>query len=414
MTRIVITGMGAVCSVGHNVPQMWENIKNGVSGIGKITRFDASALDTQIGGEVRDWDPTQWLGSKASRRMDRYSQFAIVAALEAAEQANYQITPENTFDTAVIIGAGFGGSETMSEGFDTFYKRGPKKVLPHSFPSVLPNMGAAQVAMHMGIRGQNYSIAAACATGAVCIGEGAELIKRGDAQVVFAGGSEAGFASFVVAGLNAMRALSTRNHDPLHASRPFDRERDGFVPSEGAAVVLMESLEHAQARGAHILAELVGYQSSCDASHVSAPDPEGTAVAWAMRRALHKAGIMPQEIDYINAHGTSTQMNDAQESRVIKQVFGDYAYQIPVSSTKSMTGHAMSSSGSIEAIISIMAIRDGIMPPTINYEYPDPECDLDYIPNEARRKTLHYVMSNSFGFGGQNAVLIFKKWQNGG
>ncbi|MCS6872128.1 MAG: beta-ketoacyl-ACP synthase II [Anaerolineae bacterium] len=412
--RIVVTGMGMVTPLGLNVAETWANIKACKSGVTRITRFDSSSLDTQIGAEVKGFDASQWLGSKEARRMDRYAQFAVVAALEACAQANYHVTPENTFETGVIIGAGFGGSETFQEGIDTLYRRGPKKISPFTFPMVLNNMGSAQVAMRLGIRGTNFTVSAACATGAVAIGEGAELIRRGDVNAVIAGGSEASFALFSMAGLNAMKALSTRNDSPETASRPFDATRDGFVPAEGAAVLLLESLESAQARGATILAELVGYGCTCDASHVSAPDPEGIAIVRAMQRAMQQAGITPQDIDYINAHGTSTPLNDANETRMIKKVFGERAYQIPVSSTKSMIGHAMSSSGSMEAIFSIMALRDGFIPATINYQYPDPECDLDYVPNTPRTANLRYVMSNSFGFGGQNAVLIFKRWEEGG
>lgn len=413
MKRIVITGMGTVGPLGLNVPETWENIKAGKSGIGLITRFDSSSLDTHIGGEVKDFDPAKWLGHKEARRMDRYSQFAIVAALEALEQADYQITPENSFDTGVLIGAGFGGSETLQEGVDILQTQGPRRVKPLMFPSVLNNMGSAQVAMRLGIRGVNFSVSAACATSGVAIGEAAELIRRGDVEVMLAGGSEAAFALFAMAGLNAMRALSTRNDSPQEASRPFDKTRDGFVPSEGAGVLVLESLEHAQARGAQILAELVGYGCTCDASHITQPDESGVAVAHAIRKAMHKAGVTINDIDYINAHGTSTPLNDLQETRVIKQVFGERAYEIPVSSTKSMTGHAMSSSGVFEAIFCIQAMREGVIPPTINYQYQDPECDLDYVPNTARKGDLKYVMSNSFGFGGQNAVLIFKRWENG-
>lgn len=412
--RIVITGMGMVTPLGLNVAETWANIKACKSGVGYITRFDSSPLDTHIGAEVKGFDAAQWLGNKEARRMDRYAQFAVVSALEAVAQANYRITPDNTFETGVIVGAGFGGSETLQEGIDVLYKRGPKKISPFTFPMVLNNMGSAQVAMRLGIRGTNFTVSAACATGAVAIGEGAELIRRGEVNAVIAGGSEATFALFSLAGLNAMKALSTRNDSPETASRPFDATRDGFVPCEGAAVVLLESLESAQARGATILAELVGYGCTCDATHVSAPDPEGTAIVRAMQRAMQRAGITIQEIDYINAHGTSTPLNDANETRMIKKVFGERAYQIPVSSTKSMIGHAMSSSGSMEAIFSIMALREGFIPATINYQYPDPECDLDYVPNTPRRANLRYVMSNSFGFGGQNAVLIFKRWEDGG
>jgi len=414
MKRIVITGMGMVSPLGLNVADSWANIKAGRSGIAKITRFDASVIDTQIGGEVKDFDPVKYLGHKEARRMDRFAQFSIVCSREAITQSGYKITPENTFETGVVIGAGFGGSETLQEGLDLMYKFGPQKVRPLMFPSVINNMGSAQAAMDLGIRGTNFTVSAACATSAVAVGEGAELIQRGDANVVLAGGSEACFALFSLSGMTAMRATSTRNDSPTTASRPFDKLRDGFVPSEGAGVMVLEDLEHAQARGATILAELAGYGCTCDAVHITQPDESGFAVAYAIRKALKRAGIEAKDVDYINAHGTSTQLNDAQETKVIKQVFGEHAYNIPVSSTKSMTGHAMSSSGVFEAIFSVMALRDGIIPPTINYENPDPECDLDYVPNTARPANLRYVMSNSFGFGGQNAVLVFKKWEENG
>lgn len=414
MTRIVITGMGTINALGHSVEETWANVKEGKSGIDLIQRMDTSLIDTKMGGEVKGFDPVAHFGHKEARRMDRFAQFALFASQEAIGQSGYKITPENTFDTGVLISAGFGGAETLQEGIDTLAKQGVRRIKPTAFPLVLSNMGAAQTAMAMGIKGINYSIAAACATSAISIGEGAEIIRRGDASVVLVGGSEAGFALFSMVGLSAMRATSTRNDAPREASRPFDATRDGFVPAEGAAVLILESVEHAQARGATILAELAGYGCTCDAVHVSAPDSEGTAIAFAMRRAMSKAGITINDIDYINAHGTSTQLNDLQETRVIKQVFGEHAYEIPVSSTKSMTGHAMSSSGALEAIIAIKAIHDSIIPPTINYQHPDPECDLDYVPHTARSAKLRYVMSNSFGFGGQNAVLIFKKWESNG
>ena len=410
MTRIVITGMGCLSPLGNTVQDTWEGIKAGRSGIARLTRIDPSAVETKIGGEVKGFDPEAHFGHKEARRMDRFSQLAVVAALQAVEDAKYVVTPENTFDTAVLVSNGFGGPETLGESLETFRQFGAKKVKPTSFPAVLPNIAGASIAMRLGSRGFSFNYAAACATSAISIGEGAELIKRGDAEVVLAGGTEASLVPFVLAGLNAMRAMSTRNDAPECASRPFDANRDGFVPAEGSAVLVLESLDHAQARGAHIYAELVGYSASCDAWHVTAPDSEGIAISHAIRRALQKAGLTIYDIDYINAHGTSTPLGDLQESRVIKQVFGDQAYKVPISSTKSMTGHAMSTSGAFEAIFSIMAINDGIMPPTINLDTPDAECDLDYIPHVARAKPLTYVMSNSFGFGGQNAILIFKKY----
>ncbi|MFN8418876.1 MAG: beta-ketoacyl-ACP synthase II [Anaerolineae bacterium] len=414
MTRIVITGMGCLSPLGNTVEETWAGIKAGKSGISAIERIDATGLETRIGGEVRGFDPEQHFDRKDARRMDRFTQFAIVAAQQAMQDSGWHVDPDHSFDTGVLISSGFGGSETLAEGIESFRVGGVRKIKPTSFPAVLPNIAGAMVAMKLGSRGVCFNYAAACATSAISIGEAAEVIKRGDADVVLAGGSEASFTPFVLAGLNAMRAMSTRNDDPQHASRPFDVDRDGFVPAEGAGVVVLDSLEHAEARGAHIHAELVGYAASCDAWHVSAPDSEGRAIAHAMQKAMKKANLGIHDIDYINAHGTATPLGDQQESRVIKKVFGEHAHNIPVSSTKSMTGHAMSSSGAFEAIFSMLAIRDSVMPPTINLDNPDPNCDLDYIPHVARQKELTHVMSNSFGFGGQNAVLIFKKYSGNG
>jgi 3-oxoacyl-[acyl-carrier-protein] synthase II len=413
MKRIVVTGMGTVNPLGHTIEETWAKIKAGVSGIGPITRYDPALTDTKIAGEIKDFNPAARLGHKEARRMDRFAQIVVVSALDAMAQSGYEVTPDNTYDTGILISAGFGGTETLTESFETLFKQGAGRIRPTAFPAVLSNMAAAMPAMFLGIKGVTFSLSAACATSAVSIGEGAEVIRRGDANVVLVGGSEAGIMPIAVGGLNAMRAISTRNDAPQAASRPFDMTRDGFVPSEGAAVLVLESLEHAQARGAKILAELIGYSATCDATHVTAPDSDGAAVGQAMRRALAKAGLTANDIDYINAHGTSTKLNDAMETKAIKQVFGEQAYNIPISSTKSMTGHAMSASGALEAIFCVMAMNEGIMPPTINLEHPDPECDLDYIPHTARKKELRYVMSNSFGFGGQNAVLVLKRWENG-
>ncbi len=413
MKRIVITGMGTLNPLGNCVAESWARIKAGESGIGPITRYDASQTETKFAGEIKGFDPVARLGHKEARRMDRFTQIAVVAALEAINQSGYTVTPENTFDTGVLISAGFGSTEVLSESFEILLKSGAGKIRPTAFPSALGNMAAAQPAMFLGIKGITFSLSAACATSAISIGEGAEIIRRGDANIVLVGGTEAGIMPIAIAGLNAMRAISTRNDAPQEASRPFDAKRDGFVAAEAAAVLVIESLEHARARGAKILAELVGYAATCDATHVTAPDSDGVAVSHAIRRALSKAGLTTKDIDYINAHGTSTVLNDMHETQAVKQVFGEQAYNIPISSTKSMLGHAMGASGALEAIVCVMALLDGIMPPTINYQYPDPACDLDYVPNTARPGNLRHVMSNSFGFGGHNAVLIFKKWQDG-
>jgi 3-oxoacyl-[acyl-carrier-protein] synthase II len=409
-TRIVITGIGTINCVANTAEETWQRVRRGESGISCIDVVDTSDIPVKAGGMIRDFDPVKLFGLKESRRMDRYSQIAVASAMQAWAMSGNTVTPENTFDIAVLMSAGFGGVATLEENFRIFFDRGPSKVHPLAFPVSINNMSSAQTAMQLGIRGLNFSISSACATSSNAIGEAAEIIRRGDASIAIAGGSEAGMIRSGLAGLDAMRALTHWDGDPTKASRPFDATRDGFAPSEGAAAVVLESLEHAQARGANIVGELVGYGTSCDAVHLSAPDEAGTAQVHAVKKAIQKAKIAPEQIDYINAHGTSTKLNDATETRVIKKAFGDLAYNIPISSTKSMTGHPMSASGALEAIISMLAIRDGIIPPTINLEHPDPECDLDYTPNVARAKPLQYVMSNSFGFGGHNSVLIFKQY----
>lgn len=408
MTRVVITGMGCVTPLGNTVETTWQSLIAGQSGVGVLASVDTSQVATRIGGEIKGFDAEAIFGVKEARRSDRITHLALAATDQAMTQAGLQITAENAFETAVLISSGFGGVRTMYNATQIFHEHGWRKVPPMSFPASLPNIVAASVAMHYGIKGVNFSISAACATSAISIGEGAALIQRGDAEIVLVGGTESPFIPWALAGLNAMRAMSLRNDDPTRASRPFDGERDGFVPAEGAAVLILESYEHAVTRSATILAELVGYHATCDAWHVSAPDSDGAAITHAMRKALSKAHLTPEQIDYISAHGTSTVLNDVQETRVIKAVFGDHAYQIPISAIKSMTGHAMSAAGALEAISCVLALRDGILPPTINQTTPDPACDLDYVPNVARRKPITHVMSNSFGFGGQNAVLLFK------
>lgn len=408
-TRIVITGIGTLNCVGNTAEATWQRVRRGESGIMCIDVVDTSDMGVRAGGQIIGFDPVAWFGAKESRRMDRYTQIAVASAMQAWEMSGNVVTPENTYDIAVLMSAGFGGIATMEQNFRIFFERGPSKVHPLAFPTSLNNMASAQTAIQLGIRGLNFSISAACATSSNAIGEAAEIIKRGDATVAIAGGSEAGMTRSGLAGLDAMRAISQWSGDPKKASRPFDQERDGFVPGEGAAALVLESYDHAVERGATILGELVGYGASSDALHLTAPDEDGTTQAYAMKRALHKAGITPEQIDYINAHGTSTRLNDATETRAIKQAFGAAAYHVPISSTKSMTGHAMSAAGALEAILTLLAMRDSVMPPTINLETPDPDCDLDYVPNVARAKDITYAMSNSFGFGGHNAVLVFRK-----
>ena len=405
--RVVITGMGCISPLGSDVATTWDAICSGRSGMGPITLFDASDLETRFAAEVKGFDPVAHFGRKDARRMDRYTQFAMVAALQAVAAARLQVTDANRDDIGAYIGTGIGGVATLIEGVDTLRTGGARRVSPFMIPLMLPDSGGAQVAIHLGIRGPNLAVVSACATGANAIGEAAEVIRRGAAEVMLAGGAEAGIVRVALAGFNVMTALSRRNDAPERASRPFDLHRDGFVAGEGAGVLVLESLEYARARGAEVLGELLGYGVNNDAYHISAPSEDGSGAARCLSLALKDSGLPPTEIGYINAHGTSTPLNDRSETAAIKRVFGQSAYQTPVSSTKSMTGHLLGAAGGIEAIFSLLAIRDGLLPPTINYETPDPECDLDYVPNQLRRAPIRHAMSNSFGFGGHNACLIF-------
>ena len=405
--RVVITGMGCITPLGNDVGSTWDAVCSGRSGVGPITLFDASDLETRFAAEVKGFDPAALFGRKDARRMDRYTQFALVAALQAAAAARLQITDANRDDIGAYIGTGIGGVATLIEGVETLRTGGARRVSPFLVPLMLPDSGGAQVAIHLGIRGPNLAVVSACATGANAIGEAAEVIRRGAAEVMLAGGAEAGIVRVALAGFNVMNALSRRNDAPEHASRPFDLHRDGFVAAEGAGVLVLESFEHARARGAEILGELLGYGVNNDAYHISAPSEDGSGAARCLSLALKDSGLPPTEIGYINAHGTSTPLNDRSETAAIKRAFGQAAHYTPVSSTKSMTGHLLGAAGGIEAIFSLLAIRDGLLPPTINYETPDPECDLDYIPNQARRVAIRHAMSNSFGFGGHNACLVF-------
>ncbi len=404
---VVITGMGCITPLGNDIVSTWDAICSGRSGVGPITLFDASDLETRFAAEVKGFDPVAHFGRKDARRMDRYAQFAMVAALQAVAAARLQITDANRDDIGAYIGTGIGGIATLIEGVETLRTGGARRVSPFLVPLMLPDSGGAQVAIHLGIRGPNLAVVSACATGANAIGEAAEVIRRGAAEVMLAGGAEAGIVRVALAGFNVMNAISRRNDAPEHASRPFDLHRDGFVAAEGAGVLVLESLEHAHARGAEILGELLGYGVNNDAYHISAPSEDGSGAARCLSLALKDSGLPPTEIGYINAHGTSTPLNDRSETAAIKRVFGQAAHHTPVSSTKSMTGHLLGAAGGIEAIFSLLAIRDGFLPPTINYETPDPECDLDYVPNQARRAAIRHAMSNSFGFGGHNACLIF-------
>jgi 3-oxoacyl-[acyl-carrier-protein] synthase II len=405
--RIVVTGIGIVSPVGCDAPSSWDAILAGKSGIARITRFDPTGYQTTFAGEVKDFDPVDRMGRKDARRTDRYTHFAVAAALEALERAGLVIEDGIADRVGVLIGSGMGGAETLDAGMETVLTEGPNRLSPFFMPMFLGNMASGTVAIATGARGPNYAPVSACASSAHAVGEAAAIIRRGEADVMIAGGSEAPLARMVVAGFNAMGALSTRNDDPAAASRPFDAERDGFVLGEGGAALILESAEHAARRGAPVLADLTGYGTTDDANHMVQPAPGGTGAARAMNLALNAAGLKPEDIDYVNAHGTSTPLNEKFETQAIKAAFGDAAYGVPISSTKSMTGHLLGAAGALEAALGIMAIEHGMLPPTINQTSPDPDCDLDYVPNVARRAAITHVMSNSMGFGGHNVSLIF-------
>ncbi|WKZ45802.1 MAG: beta-ketoacyl-ACP synthase II [Anaerolineales bacterium] len=404
--RVVVTGMGCISPVGNTVKETWASLLAGKSGAGPITHFDASKHKTRFAAEVKGFDPVAFFSAREARKMDRFTQFATVAAMEALAQAGLKIDESNRDRVGVVIGTGIGGIGTIMEQAAVLHERGVDRVSPFLIPMMISDSAAGMIAIRFGARGPNMSIATACATGSNTIGEAAEMIRRGSADAIVAGGAEGALVPITMAGMNVIGALSTRNDDPQSASRPFDKDRDGFLMGEGAGVVILESLESANARGAAILAEINGYGTSDDAHHVSAPAENGAGAALSMQFALDDAGLGVGDIQYINAHGTSTYLNDKSETAAIKTVFGETAYSIPVSSTKSMTGHLLGASGAVEAIFSILAIREGIIPPTINYHTPDPECDLDYVPNQPRKAALRHVMSNSFGFGGHNATLV--------
>ncbi len=409
--RIVITGLGAVSPIGNDVQSSWQAALNGCSGADLITKFDTSLYDTKIGAEIKNFNPEEYIPAREIRRMDRFIHYAVAVSKQAAAHANLQVTEENANDIGVIMGSGIGGIESLTEAVLTIRDKGPAKVSPFTIPMLLIDLAAGQVSIHMGLKGPNFAIVSACSSSAHAIGEAAEIIRRGRAKAIIAGGAEATVCTVGLATFGAMRALSTRNDDPKHASRPFDKLRDGFVLGEGAAAVILEDLEFAQARGARVLAEVVGYGATADASHITAPAEGGEGAARAMSYALHDAGLRPEDIGYINAHGTSTQLNEKYETMAIKRALGDHAYHVPISSTKSMTGHMLGAAGAMEAVFCIQALLEGMLPPTINQEVPDPDCDLDYIPNVPRRADIQYAMSNSMGFGGHNAVLILSRYE---
>ncbi|MCC6793306.1 MAG: beta-ketoacyl-ACP synthase II [Thermomicrobiales bacterium] len=404
--RVVVTGMGVICPLGTTVAETWNGIITGRSGVRRITRFDASDFETQFAGEVDGFDPAATIGRKEARRMDRYTQFAVAAALQAAEQAGFGHGVPDPESTGVLVGTGMGAMETLEQGAETLAASGPKRLSPFFAPMVLPNMAAGVTAIHLNAKGPCFATASACASAAHAIGEASLMIREGAADVMFAGGSDAPITKLGVGGFNAMTALSTRNHAPELASRPFDADRDGFVLAEGGAMLTLEDRDHAVARGAMILGEVLGYGTTDDANHIVQPAPGGEGIARAIKYALADAGLAPTDIDYVNAHGTSTQLNEKYETMGLKTALGDAAYRIPVSSTKSMTGHLLGAAGSLEAVIGILAIREQCLPPTINYETPDPDCDLDYVPNTARPASVRHVLSNSMGFGGHNVALI--------
>ncbi|PEA53151.1 beta-ketoacyl-[acyl-carrier-protein] synthase II [Bacillus pseudomycoides] len=408
--RVVVTGVGAVTPVGTDVETAWENIKNGVSGIGRLTRLDADQFPAKVAAEVNDFDVEKYIDKKEARRMDRFTQYAVAAAKMAVEDAKLEITEENGPRIGVWVGSGIGGMETYEEQFKIFNEKGARRVSPFFVPMMIPDMAAGQVSIALGAKGINTCTVTACASGAHSIGDAYKVIQRGDADAMITGGAEAPLTNMAVAGFCSAKAL-TFNEDPATACRPFDKNRSGFVMGEGAGILVLEELEHALARGAHIYAEIVGYGATGDAFHITLPAPGGEGGVRAMRQALEEAGLKPEDIDYINAHGTSTEANERYETMAIKEVFGEHAYKVAVSSTKSMTGHLLGAAGAVEAIISVKTITDGVVPPTINYETPDPECDLDCVPNQARQQKVRAVLSNSLGFGGHNAALVFKEYK---
>jgi 3-oxoacyl-[acyl-carrier-protein] synthase II len=410
--RVVVTGVGLVCGCGIGTDEVWGNLLAGKSGIRPITHFDASAFDCRIAGEVCDFDPLKWVDKKELKKMGRFIQLAMAASDFAIRMSDLEITPERAPATGVYVASGIGGFDVIEREHTKYMQGGPGKISPFFIPASIVNLASGHVSIRYGAKGPNSATATACSASAHAIGDAYKIIQRCDAEVMIAGGSEAAITPMGVGGFAAMRALSTRNDDPEHASRPFDAERDGFIVGEGAGILILESLDFAQHRGAKILAEIVGYGMSGDAYHITQPAEEGDGGYRVTLAALKDAKIAPADVGYVNAHGTSTPLGDAIETMALKHVFGENATKVPISSTKSMTGHLLGGAGGLEAGISVLALRDQILPPTINYEHPDPACDLDYIPNHARKASVEYALSNSFGFGGTNASLLFKRWSS--
>jgi 3-oxoacyl-[acyl-carrier-protein] synthase II len=409
--RVVVTGLGAVCPVGNNIEEMWASLVAGKSGVGYITSFDTAAFENKIAAEVKGFDASTYASRKATQRMDRFTQFAVGASFQAVQAARLTVNDSNALDTGVIIGNCVAGLLSVCDEIKILAERGPKRVSPILGPTMIPDAAAVQVSLLLGTKGINYAPSSACSSSADAIGQAYEAIIHGNARTVIAGGTDAPIIPIVIAAFSNIRALSSRNDNPTGACRPFDSERDGFVMGEGAGVMVLEEATQAEKRGAPILAEIIGYANTSDAFHLVQPAPDGISATRAVQIALKRAGILPNEIQYINAHGTATLLNDRTETNVIKSVFGEYAKKIPVSASKSMIGHLLGASGGIEAVITVLAMQHGILPPTINLTHPDPECDLDYVPNTARKADIKTAMSNSFGFGGHNSVLIFRKYQ---
>lgn len=408
--RVVITGMGALTPIGNSVQEFWQALLAGKSGITKVTFFDASEYATQIVGEVKGFDPGSYMDKKEARRMDRFTQMAIAAAKMAITDSGLDLDKIDRDRAGTIIGTGIGGMETLHDQYKTLFDKGPGRVSPFFVPMMIANMASGLTSITLGLQGPCTCVVTACATGTNSIGEAFKMIQRGDADIMVCGGTEASVSQAALAGFSSMKAMSTRNDEPEKASRPFDRDRDGFVMGEGCGVVVLETLEHAQARGARIYAEIAGYGTNADAYHITAPAPEGAQAAKCMAMAIKDAGLKPSDVDYINAHGTSTPLNDKNETLAIKALFGDHAYKLAISSTKSMTGHLLGAAGGIECIASVLSIFNDAVHPTINYENPDPELDLDYVPNKARELKVNIAISNSFGFGGHNATVLVKKF----
>jgi len=409
--RVVVTGMGMVSPLGMGVEKTWRALIQGKSGVGRITKFDSAGFDTQIAAEVKDFAPENFMDKKEARRMDIFIQYALAAAVMAMEDSQFKITPQNAERVGVVVGAGLGGLTTIESFHKVLLEKGPGRISPFFIPMLIVNEAPGHISMRFGAKGPNSSVVTACATGNHNIGDAWKVIQRGDADAILTGGVESTITPLAVGGFNAMKAISTRNNEPEKASRPFDKDRDGFVMGEGGGIILLEEMEHALNRGAKIYAEIVGYGLTGDAYHITAPAPDGEGAARCMAMALRDAGIRPEEVDYINAHGTSTEYNDLYETIAIKTVFKEHARKLPVSSTKSMTGHLLGGAGGVESIFTVLTIFQGVIPPTINYETPDPNCDLDYVPNVARKAEVRVALSNSFGFGGTNAVLVFKKFE---